>query len=44
MNLWSFIQSQVLGMDWLNHMIGALLEKIGVDITGKWGGALKFFL
>jgi uncharacterized membrane protein YraQ (UPF0718 family) len=42
--IWDFIQNQVLGMKWLNELIGALLEKIGVDISDKLGGSIHFFL
>jgi len=42
--IWDFIQNQVLGMKWLNELIGALLEKVGLDISGKWGGSIHFFI
>ena len=35
--IWDFIQNQVLGMKWLNELIGVLLEKAGLDISGKLG-------
>ncbi len=41
---WDFIQNQVLGMKWLNELIGMLLSAIGVELTGKWGSSLQFFL
>lgn len=39
-----FIQNQVLGMKFLNELIGVLLTKAGIDISSKFGGALQFFL
>ena len=31
--MWDFIQTQILGMKWLNILIGALLSALGLDIT-----------
>lgn len=42
--IWDFIQDQLLGMKWLNDVISTLLASIGVDVTGRWGGSLKFFI
>lgn len=42
--IWDFIQNQVLGMKWLNELIGILLEKAGLDISGKFGGSIHFFI
>ena len=39
-----FIQNQILGMKFLNNLIGNLLEKFGIDISSKFGGALNFFI
>lgn len=39
-----FIQNQVLAMKWLNQGIGKLLGFLGLDISGRWGGSLQFFL
>lgn len=44
MNIWTFIQDQVLGMQWLNQLIGQGLSAIGLDITGRVGGSIQFFL
>ena len=44
MNLWLFFQNQVLGMQWLNTLVGALLTALGVDTAGRLGGSLQFFL
>ena len=42
--IWDFIQNQVLGMKWLNELIGELLEKAGLDISDKLGGSIHFFI
>ena len=42
--IWDFIQNQILGMKWLNQLIGVLLEKMGLDISGKLGGSIHFFI
>jgi hypothetical protein len=39
-----FIQKQILGMDWLRVLVGYLLEKAGLDLNGKMGGTIQFFL
>ena len=43
-SLWLFLQNQVLGMKWLNEVIGEGLNTLGVDITSRWGGSIQFFL
>ena len=42
--IWDFIQNQMLGMKWLNELIGVLCEKVGLDISGKLGGSIHFFV
>lgn len=42
--IWDFIQNQILGMKWLNELIGVLLSDIGLDISGKLGGSIHFFI
>ncbi|MGL4484995.1 MAG: permease [Anaerovoracaceae bacterium] len=42
--IWDFISEQLLGMKWLNELIGSLLSSLGLDITGKLGGSIQFFL
>lgn len=41
--VWQFIQSQVLGMKWLNDIIGRLLEALGLDIGSRWGQVYNSF-
>ena len=42
--MWAFFQDQILGMKWLNILIGKLLFAFGLDIDGKVGGTLQFFV
>lgn len=42
--LWLFIQNQVLGMKWLNDLIGMLLTSLGLDMTSHIGGGIQFFV
>lgn len=41
---WNFFQNEILGMQWLNRLVGSLLDVCGLDITGKIGGSVQFFL
>lgn len=42
--MWDFIQTQVLGMAWLNQGIGTLLSAAGLDLSSRLGGSIQFFL
>ena len=42
--MWSFIQDQILGMKWLNELIGEVLTNLGFDMASKLGGSLQFFI
>lgn len=44
MSIWQFIQDQVLGMQWLNGLVGAGLSALGLDVTSRLGGSIQFFL
>lgn len=44
MNLWAFIQDQILGMKWLNDAIGRALYLAGLDSATPLGGGVRFFL
>ncbi|MHB8130708.1 MAG: permease [Mobilitalea sp.] len=41
---WDFFQYQILGMRWLNDLIGKGLEGLGVNLTSWQGASLQFFL
>ena len=38
-----FIQTQVLGMKWLNLLVGNILEKVGLDNTSHLFSGVQFF-
>ena len=42
--MWTLIQDQILGMKWLNVLIGNLLNTLGLDTTEKIGGTIQFFI
>lgn len=42
--MWDFIQDQVLGMKWLNEVIGRGVSLLGLDTASRWGGSVQFFL
>lgn len=44
MSVWSFIQNQILGMKWLNELIGRGLSGLGLDVSGQIGGSIRFFI
>lgn len=41
---WDFFQAEILGMNWLNRLIGTALNACGLDTTGRIGGSIQFFL
>ena len=41
---WNFFQNEILGMQWLNRLIGNLLNACGLDTNEKIGGSVQFFL
>ena len=42
--IWGFFQSQVLGMKWLNELVGSGLSALGMDITNRWVASAQFFI
>jgi len=44
MGIWLFIQNQVLGMKWLSALIDKGLAAVGLDVTGRFGGGISFFI
>lgn len=42
--MWTFIQDEILGMKWLNRLIGSGLQAIGLDTGGRIAGSIQFFL
>lgn len=43
-SVWDFFQNEILGMAWLNRLIGSLLNTLGLDTTEKIGGSIQFFI
>lgn len=43
-NVWDFFQNEILGMAWLNRLIGSALERLGLDTSGRIGGSVRFFI
>ena len=41
---WDFFQNEILGMKWLNRLIGGAVQACGLDPAGKLGGSIQFFL
>lgn len=41
---WLFFQNQILGMRWLNDIIGAGLTAVGLDVSTRIGGSVQFFI
>ena len=43
-SVWDFFQNEILGMAWLNRLIGSFLNTLGLDTTEKIGGSVQFFI
>ncbi len=43
-NIWDFLQVQILGMKWLNDLVGNILTAMSIDIDSRIGGSLHFFI
>ncbi len=43
-SVWDFFQSQILGMKWLNDLLAKLFGALGLDVTGRLGGSVHFFV
>ncbi|HBR24029.1 MAG TPA: hypothetical protein DD782_05680 [Firmicutes bacterium] len=41
--IWDFLQNQILGMRWLNDLIGSVLTVLGMDTSNRWVGSIQFF-
>jgi uncharacterized membrane protein YraQ (UPF0718 family) len=42
--VWDFIQMQILGMKWLNDLIGSGLTALGLDTSNRWIESIRFFV
>lgn len=43
-SIWDFFQNEVLGIKWLNRLIGRGLEAAGLDLSSRIGGSIQFFI
>lgn len=43
LKIWGFVQNQILGMQWLNLLVGNTLEKLGLDRDTHLFGGIQFF-
>ena len=41
--VWDFFQNEILGMKWLNRLIGNIVEAVGLDPSSRVGGSIQFF-
>ena len=41
--MWTLIQDEILGMHWLNRLIGSIVAATGLDPASKVGGSIQFF-
>lgn len=44
MGAWKVFQDEILGMKWLNRLIGDGLSLLGLDTAGRLGSSIQFFL
>ena len=42
--VWGIFQNQILGMRWLNEVIGGGLSAVGLNIESRIGASIQFFL
>lgn len=43
-SIWDIFQNQILGMKWLNDLIGNILSAFGFDPSNRWTGSIQFFI
>lgn len=42
--VWNFIQNQILGMSWINFLIGKMLVLFGLNLENSFAKSIQFFL
>src|SRR5690554_4070346 len=42
--IWDIFQTQILGMKWLNDLIGSTLSAFGLDTANRWVSSIQFFI
>ncbi|HHU62739.1 MAG TPA: permease [Clostridiales bacterium] len=43
-NTWLFFQNEILGMRWLDRLVAKAVCAAGLDINGRLGGGIQFFV
>lgn len=43
-SIWLFLQNEILGMQWLQRLLGSILSFLGLDVESRVGGSIQFFL
>ena len=41
---WDFFQNEILGMRWLNQLIGSFLNIVGLSTDIRIGASIQFFI
>lgn len=42
--IWDIFQNQILGMKWLNDLIGSVLSAFELNTSNRWIGSIQFFV
>ena len=42
--MWQFVQNEILGMKWLDRLVGCMLDGMGLDTSSRLIGSLGFFI
>ena len=42
--MWQFVQNEILGMKWLDRLVGRMLDGMGLDTSSRLIGSLGFFI
>ena len=42
--IWDIFQTQILGMKWLNDLIGSVLSAFGLNTSNRWVGSIQLFI
>lgn len=43
-SVWDSFQNEILGMAWLNRLLGSILNSFDLDTSEKIGGSVLFFI
>ena len=42
--IWDFFQNEILGMNWLNELVGSGLSALGLDLSNRWVASAQLFV